>query len=218
MLWLALQNGWLANSKLRDGDDDDLTSGSIYPEDYDEGYMVFIPFNYGKELRYHTKLGEDNYYDCRVYDFGVMFTRSSEAYENGLFKALGEPNKQIYYDSWDETASVRTGNQTRDFDVDLELDGDPNVAISTDVMRMRPKADAEASRDAKMNSKIELMKKYNVPENFYKYWNDAKGLFYVLNHYDLSKDVRLAISKYLIGLPWVALSIISLFSSKSVIS
>lgn len=204
MLRLALRNGWLANSKLRDGDEDDLTSGTISPEAYDEGYMVFIPFNYNKKLRYHTSLGEDGYYDCRVYPFGVMFVRSSDAYENGLFFALGEPDKEIYYDEQYETAIVKSGNNTREFDVELELQGDPNIAVTTDVMNLRPKEDAKASRDAKIQKSKEVMKECGVPK---KLWGKSgQELYFIVRDFMagdyndsgfISKEDAKAIVKYL---------------------
>lgn len=204
MLRLALRNGWLANSKLRYGDDDNLTSGSISPESYDEGYMVFIPFNYNKKLRYHTRLGDDGYYNCRVYPFGVMFVRISDAYENGLFSALGEPDKEIYYDEQYETTIVKSGNNTREFDVYLELQGDPNNAVDTDVMNLRPKEDAKASRDAKMQKSKEVMKECGVPE---KLWGKSgQELYFIVRDfmagdYDdsgfISKEDAKAIVKYL---------------------
>lgn len=204
MLRLALRNGWLANSKLRYGDDDNLTSGSISPESYDEGYMVFIPFNYNKKLRYHTRLGDDGYYNCRVYPFGVMFVRSSDAYENGLFSALGEPDKEIYYDEQYETTIVKSGNNTREFDVYLELQGDPNTAIDTNVMNLRPKEDAMASRDAKIQKSKEVMKECGVPE---KLWGKSgQELYFIVRDfmagdYDdngfISKEDAKAIVKYL---------------------
>lgn len=204
MLRLALRNGWLANSKLRDGNDDDLTSGTISPESYDEGYMVFIPFNYNKKLRYHTRLGDDGYYDCRVYPFGVMFVRSSDAYENGLFSSLGEPDKEIYYDEQYETTIVKSGNNTREFDVELELQGDPNIAVTTDVMNLRPKEDVKASRDAKIQKSKEVMKECGVPE---KLWGKSgQELYFIVRDFMagdyadnrfISKEDAKAIVKYL---------------------
>lgn len=204
MLRLALRNGWLANSKLRDGNDDDLTSGTISPESYDEGYMVFIPFNYNKKLRYHTSLGEDGYYDCRVYPFGVMFVRSSDAYKNGLFFALGEPDKEIYYDEQYETTIVKSGNNTREFDVELELQGDPNIAVDTDVMNLRPKEDAKASRDAKIQKSKEVMKECGVPKKLWE--KSGQELYFIVRDFMagdyndsgfISKEDAKAIVKYL---------------------
>ena len=134
MIDIALKYGWLSNSDLRvNGDDGDITSGDICPEDYPGGYMVFIPFNYDKQLRWHTRLGDDDYFDARVYPFGVIFVRDSEAYSNPLFSALGEPDREIYYNYSEDKVTLNKDNQTWDLDVDGDLDYEPNNAISIDV-------------------------------------------------------------------------------------
>ena len=178
MLWTALHNGWLANSKLRqDWDDDDLTSGSIYPEDYPEGYMVFIPFEFSTKLRYHTKLGEDDYWDCRVYPFGVMFVRTPEAYDNSLFSALGEPEREIHVDDYENKVTVNKDNRTIDIDVDT-FDEDPNTLISRDLTNI----DQEMSDKKQKKEEIRKLRKQYLPDRFMDYdygslaWIAEKGV------------------------------------------
>ena len=102
--------------------------------DDDDGYMVFIPKGFHGSLRYFTSLGSDSYYDCRVYPFGVMFVRNSEAFYNGLFDALGEPEREISYDSWDEMVYLTINGKTKEYNVD-DLNGDPNNAIDLDIKK-----------------------------------------------------------------------------------
>ena len=123
MLELARDNGWIT---------DQSSLGHYLDTDWD-GYMVFIPFNYDKQLRWHTRLGIDDYYDCRVYDFGVMFVRDRGAYNNPLFSALGTPERELYYDTGSDTITLTKDEKTYDFDVYYDLDDEPNNAISIDV-------------------------------------------------------------------------------------
>lgn len=123
MLELARDNGWITDAS---------SLGHYLDTDWD-GYMVFIPFNYDKQLRWHTRLGIDDYYDCRVYDFGVMFVRDRGAYNNPLFSALGTPERELYYDTGSDTVTLTKDEKTYDVDVYYDLDDEPNNAISIDV-------------------------------------------------------------------------------------
>jgi len=123
MLDLAKENGWIT---------DQSSLGKYLDTDWD-GYMVFIPFNYDKELRWHTRIGEDDYYDCRVYPYGVMFVRDDKAYENPLFSALGEPEREIHYKESNETITISVGDKSYDLDVWDDLGAEPNDAISLDL-------------------------------------------------------------------------------------
>ena len=104
-------------------------------DDYfdDEDYMVFIPTDFSGKLRWHTSLGSDNYDACRVYSFGVMFVRDSYAFDNNLFRALGEPEKELYYDSLSGKVTIVKGNTEKVVDVSDDLDGEPNNAITQHV-------------------------------------------------------------------------------------
>ena len=120
------------------------THGDMYWKAYNDGYieseawdrdayMVFIPNGFKGELRWHTRLGEDGYYDCRVYDFGVVFVRDRNAYNNDLFTALGKHLREISYSSWDDEVTVNDGKSSKTLEIDSDLKGDPNNAITIDL-------------------------------------------------------------------------------------
>ena len=100
----ALRQGWMAKSDYRYMDDPgDITSGEFY-SDYacDNVYFVFTPLDFSlanNNLRnwYVYSIGEDGYYNCRVYPFGVLWVRDQDAYDSGLANALGTPDKEIEY-------------------------------------------------------------------------------------------------------------------------
>ena len=96
----------------------------------DDAYMVFIPKGFQGKLRWHTRLGEDSYYNCRVYDFGVIFVRDPDAYNNSLFQALGEPERELYYDEDSEIVYCNKDDKTFKLDVYLDLGSDPEEAIT----------------------------------------------------------------------------------------
>lgn len=79
-------------------------------------YMVFLPNN--EVDFYDTTLGEDDYFDCRVYPFGVMYVRDKNAYSNSLFKALGEPLREIHYNEFRDRVKISTKDKVYDFDAD----------------------------------------------------------------------------------------------------
>lgn len=204
MLNLALSQGWMADSQLRCcGDSDDPTSGYVYPDLEDPGYMVFIPFNYDGKLRYHTKLGRDHYFNCRVYDFGVMFVRNTLAYANGLFEALGEPESEVSYDRQDGIVTVDTGDTTRDFDVYSELNGDPNLAITRGVGDKGPGTGAGASRKAIGERKLELRRECGVPERLMGHTDYNLSLIVLFDRKGIPGNIKVsheeveAIARYL---------------------
>lgn len=95
----------------------------------EEGYMVFIPRDYDEDIRYYTSLGEDSYYSCKIYSFGIIYVRDTYAYKNGLFKALGDADRTIYYDGYDELTIVdRHGNEKT-----IEIEDDPNNHLFDDI-------------------------------------------------------------------------------------
>lgn len=79
-------------------------------------YMVFLPNN--KVDFFDTSLGSDDYFDCRVYPFGVMYVRDKNAYSNSLFKALGEPLREIHYDELKNNVKISTKDKVYNFDAD----------------------------------------------------------------------------------------------------
>ena len=182
MLELANANGWIdEKSSLYDYLDTDL-----------DGYMVFMPFNYDKQLKWHTSLGEDEYYDCRVYPFGVMFVRDSRAYGNPLFKALGKPEREIHLDEDDGAITLNKDNATYDIDL-YSLDYEPNNAITLDTSTLvRRKTQDELGN----NSFAEVMKMLNrqgyeiitTKEDmpYYSIKFDCRGVRYLLIRYLLN--------------------------------
>ena len=114
--------------------------GYITPDEYydfeDDAYMVFIPKDFNGKLRWHTRLGVDNYYDCRVYSFGVIFVRDYYAYKNSLFKALGTPERELSYEEYKDEVTILKDNTKVVVDIDDSLNGDPNNAITIDLDRL----------------------------------------------------------------------------------
>lgn len=104
-------------------------------DDYfdDEDYVVFIPADFSGKLRWHTSLGSDNYDECRVYPFGVMFVRDSTAFNNSLFRALGEPEKELHYNEIEEKVTILKGGTKKVMDVYGDLNGEPNNALTQHV-------------------------------------------------------------------------------------
>ena len=140
MLDLAKDNGW-------------ITKGSHVVDDEGNGldplwheYMVFIPFNYDKQLRWHTRLGIDDYYDCRVYPFGVMFVRSDEAYNNPLFSALGDPEREIKYNSDDEIITIKKDGETIELDAYSDLN-DVEDSYTVDIDTIKSNKEKKASKN-----------------------------------------------------------------------
>lgn len=95
-------------------------------------YMVYIPKDFNGDLVYPYGIGEDGYYDCRVYDKGVMYVRDTKAYENSLFKALGEPEREITYTRRDGKIVITKDGESKTFDVVKDLSWDPNNALTID--------------------------------------------------------------------------------------
>ena len=128
MLKYALDNGYVPyDSPIVS--DNSLRGKDISVEDDEDGYMVFIPKDYREDIKYYTSLGEDSYYSCKIYNFGIIYVRDTGAYENGLFKALGEANRTLYYDGYDElTIEDRHGNSKT-----IEVLDDPNNHLFDDI-------------------------------------------------------------------------------------
>ena len=93
--------------------DKGYADGIGFDEFSDVNYMVFIPKNFDTYLMtYDTSLGSDDYYYCRVYDFGVMFVRHPSTYKNSLFEALGEPEREIFYNEYDMQVEITKNGKT----------------------------------------------------------------------------------------------------------
>ena len=112
-----------------------IDNGYVDGQGFDEwdniNYMVFIPKNFDTDrLVYDTSLGEDDYYNCRVYDFGVMFVRDDRAYSNSLFSALGEPEREIWFREPDRVVEITKGDKYFKFDIEDDLQYDVNKAIT----------------------------------------------------------------------------------------
>ena len=100
----------------------------------DENYMVFIPKNFDTDLMtYDTSLGSDNYYYCRVYNFGVMFVRDPYTYDNSLFDALGTPLREISYDSWDDLIYIIANGNKYVFNLEKDLNYNMNNAFTIEL-------------------------------------------------------------------------------------
>ena len=104
-------------------------------EDYfdNEDYFVVIPKDFSGKLRWSTSLGEDDYFDCRVYSFGTVFVRDAYAYNNILIQALGVPDREVYYDTEDEKVTILKGEIKKVMDVYDDLNGQPNNAITQSI-------------------------------------------------------------------------------------
>ena len=94
----------------------------------DRNYIVFMPKNYKNDgrIKWYTTLGEDEYYDCRVYSFGIIYVRSDEAYRtSNLINALGKPEREIFYDELNENVYITIGDKHYELflsDLDYELE------------------------------------------------------------------------------------------------
>lgn len=128
MLKYALDNGYVPlDSPIVFNDS--LGKHIDVEDSEEEGYMVFIPRDYDEDIRYYTSLGEDSYYSCKIYSFGIIYVRDTYAYKNGLFKALGDADRTIYYDGYDELTIVdRHGNEKT-----IEIEDDPNNHLFDDI-------------------------------------------------------------------------------------
>ena len=112
-------------------------------------YMVFLPNN--TVDFYDTTLGEDDYFDCRVYPFGVMYVRDTNAYSNSLFKALGEPLREVHYNESRDTVKISTKDKVYNFDADSI--GGPWSALSMQLEDLN-----ESKELLKTDSSKELLK------------------------------------------------------------
>ena len=100
----------------------------------DTSFIVYIPKNFKVSiLTYSTSLGEDNYYYARVYSFGVLYVRDYYAFRDSLFRALGEPERELYYNSMDDLVTIIKDNKEVDVSVDDDLDSDPDNARTFDI-------------------------------------------------------------------------------------
>ena len=146
-------------------------------DDYnDESYMVFIPTNFNGQLRWHTRLGTDAYDSCRVYSFGVMFVRDSVAYDNNLFQALGEPEREVNYDTFEKKVTIVKGDTKKVVDVG-DLNGEPNNAITQQV---------EESLSSDFESKLYdfIAGGWFIEDIF-----DEEDIEYMNNHLTTCKDI-----------------------------
>ena len=163
--------------------DDGYTTDNDWDED---AYMVFIPTDFNGNLRWHTRLGSDSYFNCKVYDFGVIFVRDTDAYLNSLFEALGDPLKEISYYKEDgvvEVYNFADGTFTK-LDVELDLDYTPDKAITYDIDMK--------SRKSKRKSKLPEMVNLNIYRDLgytYEEWKD-------LNTDDAFKAIKIALENY----------------------
>lgn len=138
----------------------------------DDAYMVFIPKDFHGKLRWHTRLGEDSYYNCRVYDFGVIFVRDAYAYDNSLFQALGEPERELYYDEEEQVVFCDKDGKTIKLSVYLDLDSDPEDAITYDTSTYETK---DESLDEYVTNKKDVRKNfYNKQMSYYKKMGDMQ--------------------------------------------
>ena len=114
--------------------DKGYADGKGFDEWSDNNYMVFIPKNFDVDLMtYDTSLGSDDYYYCRVYDIGVMFVRDPHTYYNSLFVALGEPEREIFYNEYDMQVEIVKNGKTTILDVrDINYDVSDAFTIKLD--------------------------------------------------------------------------------------
>lgn len=120
-------------------------------------YMVFLP-KYKIDY-YDTSLGSDDYFDCRVYPFGVMYVRDKNAYSNSLFKALGEPLREIHFDEVKNTVKISTKDKVYNFDAnDI---GGPYSALDVKLEALNEdKEDYQKKFDERTHAHIDRVNKY----------------------------------------------------------
>ena len=114
--------------------DKGYADGKGFDEWSNNNYMVFIPKNFDTELMtYDTSLGSDDYYYCRVYDIGVMYVRDPYTYKNSLFEALGEPEREIFFNEYDMQVEITKNNKTTILDVrDINYDVSDAFTVKLD--------------------------------------------------------------------------------------
>ena len=114
--------------------DKGYADGKGFDEWSNNNYMVFIPKNFDANLMtYDTSLGSDDYYYCRVYDIGVMYVRDPYTYKNSLFEALGEPEREIFFNEYDMLVEITKNGKTTILDVrDINYDVSDAFTVKLD--------------------------------------------------------------------------------------
>lgn len=179
MLQYAKDNGYIS-------DDTRISSANneyVFPEDSDIGYIVYIPKDFKGHLEYHTRVGSDGYYYCKVYSFGNLFVRDYEEFNDGLFKALGEADRTLYYDYDKGTVTVvdKDGVE-KEFDIEDDLNGDPQEASTIDLDLKE-----DSGRD-RIKEQIKFIDDINVNEFKVETLNEGVNKYYRIEIQDAFGD------------------------------
>ena len=160
--------------------DKGYADGIGFDEFSDVNYMVFIPKNFDADLMtYDTSLGSDDYYYCRVYDFGVMFVRHPITYKNSLFEALGEPEREIFYNEYDMQVEITKNGKTTILDAN-------DMQYINDAISMKLDEDVKEKWNYKNISR-------NIVSNLedLTYWNDKSfGVDFYEDDWDSGCDIE----------------------------